>query len=254
MIRLNALEKKFGRLEVLRGISLTFRDQGITAILGPNGSGKTTLIKSILGMVLPNNGSILFNGRDIKGQWAYRDQIDYLPQIARFPDNIRVRELMHMIRDIRGKVPAQQDRLVELFGLGPYWDKRLGDLSGGTRQKVNIVQAFMFDSPVMILDEPTNGLDPVALIHLKDLLREERDKGKQMLITTHIMHFVEEMADELIFLLEGNVIFQGRTADLLHCVHEENLENATAAILRDRKIDRVNGHAFTRVTPAFHLT
>jgi Cu-processing system ATP-binding protein len=241
MITISNLEKRFGKLEVLSGISLQFERSGITAILGPNGSGKTTLIKSILGMVLPSKGEVTFAGQDIRGQWAYRSQIDYLPQIARFPDNITVQELLDMIRDIRKKLPARLDSLIARFGIEPYLDKKLGTLSGGTKQKVNIVQAFMYDSPVVILDEPTNGLDPVALIELKNLLQEEKDRGKMLLITTHIMNFVEEMADDVVFLLDGHIYYRGAVPDLLRKQGATNLERAIADILTGSR-HRTNGH------------
>ncbi|MCB0555681.1 MAG: ABC transporter ATP-binding protein [Phaeodactylibacter sp.] len=242
MITIENLHKSFGRQEVLRGISMAFDRPGIYAILGPNGSGKTTLIKSILGMALPEKGRIEFQGQNIRGRWDYRRKIDYLPQIARFPDNLRVRELLAMIQDIRGEKPQALGRLIELFSLAPFLDKSLGKLSGGTRQKVNLVQAFMYDSPVLILDEPTNGLDPVALLRLKALLREEKDKGKLLLITTHIMSFVEEMADELVFLLEGHIHFRGTLDSLKEQYKETNLERAIARILEGEVGFSTNGH------------
>lgn len=250
MIELRNIHKSYGKLEVLRGIDLTFDQKGrIAAILGPNGSGKTTLIKSILGMVLPDKGEILLNGRSIKKQWAYRDGISYLPQIARFPENLTVLELIAMIKDLRGG-HAEDERLIQLFDLQPHLDKRLGNLSGGTKQKVNIVLAFMYDCPVVILDEPTAGLDPVAMIHLRELLHEAREQGKTILLSTHIMSFVEEMADEVVFLLEGNIRFRGSIRQLKTEYREENVERAIARILQGgkrggEKASGVNGHGHT---------
>ena len=243
MITIENLKKTFGRLEVLKDISLDFKKPGITAILGPNGSGKTTLIKSILGMALPVKGCIRFQGEDIKGRWAYRRQIDYLPQIARFPENLAVKELLWMIRDLRGGGQPDAERLIRLFALEPYLDKRLGTLSGGTRQKVNIVLSLMHDSPVLILDEPTSGLDPVAMIHLKELLVQEKERGKLILVTTHIMSFVEEMADEVVFLLEGHVHFRGSLQELKEKYDATSLERAIARILQEERLGfSSNGH------------
>ena len=215
-------------------VSLTIEDKGIFAILGPNGSGKTTLIKSILGMVIPQAGEININGRNVKGKWDYRKDIDYLPQIAQFPDNITVIELLNMIKNLRGK-KANDEKLIELFKLDPFLDKKLGNLSGGTKQKVNLVLAFMFDSPMLILDEPTTGLDPVSLIHLKDLIREEKAAGKTILITTHIMDFVETMADEIVFLLEGDIYFRGTVEELKKKSSLNDLEHAIATILSENE-------------------
>ncbi|MCB0631459.1 MAG: 2,3,4,5-tetrahydropyridine-2,6-dicarboxylate N-succinyltransferase, partial [Lewinella sp.] len=204
MITIDNLHKSFGRQPVLSGVTLSFDRPGIYAILGPNGSGKTTLIKSILGMAIPDKGRILFQGKDIRGQWHYRRQIDYLPQIARFPDNLRVSELLAMIEDIREEKPQAMGRLIELFGLQPYLDKRLGNLSGGTRQKVNLVQAFMYDSPVIILDEPTNGLDPNQIRQIRELIRHI-GQTRTVLVSTHILHEVEMICNRVIIIDQGKI-------------------------------------------------
>ena len=231
MIAVKNLRKTFGKLTVLEDLTLDLNEGGIYAILGPNGSGKTTFLKVLLGMVLPDKGTILFDKKDISKSNDYRKNLGYLPQIARFPDNITVKELIHMIIDIR-QVSANPTPLVELFDLSPFLDKKLGNLSGGTRQKVNIVLTFMFDTSVLILDEPTAGLDPVSLIKLKDLIAEARKQGKIILITSHIMSLVEELADQIIFLLEGEIYFQGSLIELKEKTQEKDLEHAIASLLK----------------------
>jgi Cu-processing system ATP-binding protein len=231
MIIAGNLHKSFGRNQVLKGISLTLRDGVITAVLGPNGSGKTTFIKSILGMVIPEQGTIEMNGKDIIKDWQYRKDIGYLPQIAKFPENLKVRELIQMIKDIRG-ANGIENPLIELFDLKEFMNQPLRHLSGGTRQKVNILLAFMFDSSNYILDEPTVGLDPLSLIRFKDLLRQEKAKGKAILLTTHIVGLVEELADDIIFLLEGKIFFNGPFTDLKAMQGKQSLENAIANILK----------------------
>jgi Cu-processing system ATP-binding protein len=231
MIKIQNLHKAFGKNTVLNGIDLHIKEGGrITAVLGPNGSGKTTLIKSILGMVIPDAGSIHVQGQAIAGQWQYRAAIDYLPQIAQFPENLTVRELITMIKDIRQAVP-RDEKLIERFGLESYLDERLVNLSGGTKQKVNLTLAFMYDSPLVILDEPTSGLDPVAMVRLRALIRQEKQAGKTIMITTHIMSFVEEIADDIVFLLDGKIYFQGAIQTLKEQQQETNLERAIASIL-----------------------
>ncbi|KAA2219025.1 ABC transporter ATP-binding protein [Maribacter flavus] len=229
MIEIKDLHKKFGKNQVLSGIDLEIKEGGIFAILGPNGSGKTTLIKSILGMVIPNKGNIIVAGNSIKKTWKYREGIDYLPQIANFPGNLRVRELIRMIKDLRRR-SADEDRLIKMFKLEPFLDKKLSTLSGGTKQKVNIVLTFMFDSPLIILDEPTTGLDPASLIHLKRLIQEEKIKGKTILITSHIMQFVAEIADTIVYILEGKIYFKGSVEELKAKTKQTDLEHAIAAI------------------------
>jgi Cu-processing system ATP-binding protein len=229
MIEIENLYKTFGRNEVLSGLNLKIEKGGIFAILGPNGSGKTTLIKSILGMVIPNKGQILVGGTPIKKNWKYRQEINYLPQIANFPGNLKVKELIRMIKDLR-QMPSEEEKLITLFKLEAFLDKKLSTLSGGTKQKVNIVLAFMFDSPLLILDEPTTGLDPASLISLKELIQREKANGKTILITSHIMQFVAEVANEIVYLLEGKIYFKGTIEELKTKTKQNNLEHGIAAI------------------------
>jgi Cu-processing system ATP-binding protein len=224
------LHKAYHKNQVLKGVDLELKPGCITAVLGPNGSGKTTLIKCLLGMVFGQQGEIITDGKNVSHSWLYRQDIGYLPQIARFPENLKVRELVGMIRDIRNQA-ADPAPLVTLFGLESFMNKPLRHLSGGTRQKVNILLAFMFDSPFFILDEPTVGLDPLALIRFKDLLVKEKERGKAILMTTHMVHLVEELADEVVFILEGKVYFKGDIKALKDKHNGGNLEEAIANIL-----------------------
>ncbi|MDN5205038.1 ABC transporter ATP-binding protein [Fulvivirgaceae bacterium BMA10] len=232
MINIKNLKKSFGKNEVLKGIDLDINNNGIFAILGPNGSGKTTIIKSILGLVVPDEGDIVLQQKNIARNWKYREYVNYLPQIARFPENLKVRELIDMVKDLRNS-PAHEQELIELFELNTSLDKSLKNLSGGTRQKVNVVLSFMFDNPILILDEPTVGLDPVAMIRLKKLILKERKKGKTILLTTHIMSVVEELADEIVFLLEGKIHFRGSLEELNQRAQGKNLEHSIAKILEN---------------------
>ncbi len=236
MIKIKNLHKKFGKLTVLDGLDLDIEKGGIFAILGPNGSGKTTLIKCLLGMVVPNKGEISFQGNNILKEWNYRNNLNYLPQIANFPANLSVIELIKMVKNLRPK-QANEQELIDLFGLQPFLKKKLGNLSGGTKQKVNLVLTFMFDSDLIILDEPTTGLDPIALIYLKDLIKKERDKGKTVLITTHIMSVVEELADEIVFLLDGKIYFKGSITKLQEQTNQTNLEHAIANLISKQYVN-----------------
>jgi Cu-processing system ATP-binding protein len=230
MIEFKNLHKQFGKLTVLDGLDLEIKKGGIFAILGPNGSGKTTLIKCLLGMVIPNKGEITYNGKSVLKKWKYRNNLNYLPQIANFPPNLTVTELIKMVKNLRPK-ESNEKELIELFGLKEFLNKKLGNLSGGTKQKVNIVLTFMFDSDLIILDEPTTGLDPISLIHLKELIQKEKAKGKTIMITTHIMSVVEELADEIVFLLDGKIYFKGSIDALKQQTNNNNLEHAIANLI-----------------------
>lgn len=230
LIEIERLSKSFDRKPILKEVNLNLEDSGIFTILGPNASGKTTLIKSILGMVFPDSGEIRINGKSVKNQFEYKRQINYLPQIARFPENLKVNELLNFISDLRGK-SDRKDELLELFSLNNYLNERINILSGGTRQKVNVVLAFMYDNPILILDEPTNGLDPIALVRLKELIKREREAGKCILITTHIMQLVEDLSDRIIYLLEGRIHFDGSISSLKSTYGAPTVETGIAIML-----------------------
>lgn len=230
MIRITGLTKRFGKLEVLRGVELRVRRGRITAIVGPNGSGKTSLIKTILGLVKPDAGDILLEDRALNGDSEYRNRIGYMPQGARFPENLSGAEIIHMLEDLR-RVEHEDRELLDRFRLNGELSKPIRTLSGGTRQKVNAVIAFLFDPDLIILDEPTAGLDPIASALLKDKIRQARAAGKTFVLTSHIMSEVEELADDIVFLLDGRVRFQGTVQELKSLADQSNLERAVAELM-----------------------
>src|SRR5690606_32897633 len=177
------------------------------------------------------SGQLSINGESLKNNYKYRKKIDYLPQIANFPGNLKVSELIAMIKDLRNSNATKETELIELFKLQPFLNKKLANLSGGTKQKVNLVLAFMFDSPLLILDEPTNGLDPISHLRLKNILKSEKEKGKTILITSHILSFVEEISDEIVFLLEGKIYFKGGISELKSKTEQPDFEHAIASVL-----------------------
>lgn len=230
MIEIKNIAKAFGKLQVLNGIDISLEKGKIYAFLGPNGSGKTTLIKSILGLTQPDKGEIFIQNENIKNNWRYKSRIGYMPQIASFPENLNMMELFRMTKDIR-KTASDEEKYIAYFDLEGSRDKKLKNLSGGTKQKVNAILAFMFNPDILIFDEPSVGLDPVAHLKLKDLMREERDNGKTILLTTHILSEVEELADEVIFLLDGKIYFKGTVQHLVQTQNTSNLERAIAQLL-----------------------
>lgn len=199
--------------------------------MGPNGSGKTTMIKCILGMVIPGEGNILFDGNSIKGDWKYREHIGYMPQIGRYPDNMRIGQLFDMMRNIREKEWQTDEELIGSFGLARMFDKRMHTLSGGTRQKVSAALAFLFNPPILILDEPTAGLDPVSVECLKEKIQREKSRGKLFIITSHITSDLEELATDLIYLFEGNVRFNNSIQTLKEETNEARLGRAIASFI-----------------------
>lgn len=233
MLQLLDLHKHFGALHVLRGVTLDVHPGRVTAILGPNGAGKTTLIRSVLGLTRPDSGAILLDGERVSGD-AYRARIGYMPQIARFPGNLSGADLMAMLADLRGLTAgdaALDDGLVAALELESQLHKPLRTLSGGTRQKVNAVLAFRFRPSLLILDEPTSGLDPVSSGVLKDRIAAERDAGRAVVLTSHVTSELEELADDVAFLMEGRLVFAGPVGELLRRTGQPRLERAVAQVM-----------------------
>lgn len=233
MITIQNIYKKFGKLEVLNDVSLTFNKGECIALIGPNGCGKTTLIKSILGMVIPTKGDILFDEKSILKKYKYRDQIGYMPQIGRYPDYMTVGQIIEMIKKIRNSDEVLDEDLIQAFELEKIFNKQMRTLSGGTTQKVSAILAFLFNPDVLILDEPTAGLDPLASEILKEKIIKEREKGKLILITSHLLSELDDMISQIIFMQEGKVHFHKSIADLLESTNEQKISKAIAKILKN---------------------
>jgi Cu-processing system ATP-binding protein len=232
MIITSNVSKKFGKLVALNNISVTCTKGECIALIGPNGSGKTTLIKSILGMVVCNSGFITFNGKNILHNWLYRSYIGYMPQIGRYPDNMTIGQMLDMMKDIRKQKNTILDNdLIQQFKLNELYNKRMGTLSGGTRQKVSAALAFLFNPDVLILDEPTAGLDPLAAEILKEKIITEKKKGKLILITSHILSELDELVTQVIYMQEGKLIFHKTIEDLRIDTGQQKLSKAIAKVM-----------------------
>lgn len=237
IIKVDCLEKSFKKARVLDGISFDIEHGAITAILGPNASGKTTLLKCILGLMIADKGTICINGTSIQNNAAYRKYIGFMPQAASFPDNVSAKALLGLIARFHGQKTASTE-LIDLFGIGSILTKPVRELSEGTKQKISAVCALSFGAQILILDEPTVGLDPISSIHLKEQILAEKQNGKTVLLTSHVMTEVEELADNIIFLLDGKLRFDGQVDKLKHITNEVRLERAIAKLMskRDAKI------------------
>jgi Cu-processing system ATP-binding protein len=239
MLEIRNLTKRFGALPVLRGVDLVVRPGRVTALLGPNGAGKSTLIKSVLGLTRPDGGTVLLDGHPAVGE-AYRARIGYMPQIARFPENLSGADLMAVLADLRGVRLGGADsdeELVHRLALAPQLGKPLRTLSGGTRQKVNAVLAFLFRPELLVLDEPTAGLDPLSSGVLKDRILAERGGGRTIVLTSHVPSELEELADDVVFLLDGRIAFAGPVDELLRRTAQTRLERAIARVMQRRADD-----------------
>jgi len=232
MIEARRVTKSFGKLRVLDELSITIRPARITGLVGPNAAGKTTLAKIILGLIKPDSGTVEIDGNPIGADDSYRSRIGYMPQLARFPDNLSARELFAMLTDLRNPARPLDDDLLQAFNFRGALEKPIRALSGGTRQKVNAVIAFMFQPDLLILDEPTAGLDPVASGVLKDKVLGEKAAGKTFLLTSHIMSELDELADDVAFINDGTVAFVGALTELKRITRQSNLERAIAEMMK----------------------
>jgi Cu-processing system ATP-binding protein len=232
VIKASDVTKSFGKLRVLDELSLTIRPSRITGLVGPNAAGKTTLAKIILGLTRADSGTVEIDGVPIGADDSYRARIGYMPQQARFPENLSARELFEMLTDLRCPTRALDDELLDRFDFAGALEKPIRALSGGTRQKVNAVIAFMFSPDLLILDEPTAGLDPVSSGVLKDKILAEKACGKTFLLTSHIMSELDELADDVAFINDGRVAFAGPVAELKRLTRQTNLERAVAEMMK----------------------
>jgi len=234
MIRIEHIHKRFKKLKVLNDISVSFGKGQVVSLIGPNGSGKTTLIKTILGMIKPDTGKIFFKDRYINGGYDYRKYIGYMPQIGRYPDNMKMGQLFDMLKTIRNYPEEELDNdLLNQFNLCSMFEKPMHTLSGGTRQKVSAALAFLFNPEVLILDEPTAGLDPLASEMLKEKIKKETMKQKLILITSHILSDLDELATHVMYMQEGKIHFFKEIDTLREETGELKLGKAIARIMKN---------------------
>jgi Cu-processing system ATP-binding protein len=231
MIEVRNVSKTFGKLKVLNDLSLSVAPRRVTGLIGPNAAGKTTLAKIILGLATADRGTVEVGGVSVLASEQYRQRIGYMPQLARFPENLCARELFAMLSDLRQAKDLDQE-LLERFDFKSELNKPVRTLSGGTRQKLNAMIAFLFRPELLILDEPTAGLDPVSSGVLKDKILREKSFGKTFLLTSHIMSELEELADDVAFINEGRVAFAGPLAELKRVTRQSNLERAIAEMMK----------------------
>ncbi|MBS9524481.1 ABC transporter ATP-binding protein [Litoribacter alkaliphilus] len=235
MISIGKVNKKFGKFTALNDLTLELELGKSYALVGPNGSGKTTLIKTILGLVIPTSGDITIQDKSILKEWAYREKIGYMPQIGRYPENMTIGQVFEMIKNIRKHTGALDEELIQSFELEKMYGKRMHTLSGGTRQKVSAALAFLFNPPILILDEPTAGLDPVSVEILKDKILKEKESGKLVIITSHIMSDLDDLTTDLVYLFEGDLIYNDSIKNLKKETGETKLGKAISCLITQNK-------------------
>lgn len=235
MIKIKNLTKKFNKFTALQNIDLDCKKGHSIAFIGPNGCGKTTLIKCILGLNVVESGDILVNGNSVKNDFLYREKIGYMPQIGKYPENMTIGQTIKMIQDNRKNVENIDTELLEAFELPKLYDKKMSTLSGGTTQKVSAVLAFMFHPEIIILDEPTAGLDPLASEILKNKIIKERKNGKLIIITSHLLSELDDMVNEIVFINEGKILVHQSVEDLKTETQQTKISDAITNILKNMR-------------------
>ena len=236
MIEIKNLTKKFKKFTALNQVNIRFNDGHSVALIGPNGCGKTTLIKCILGLNVVEDGDILVKNESVKEHYLYRKNIGYMPQIGRYPENMTIAQTIQMIKDTRKVSENELDtELLEAFELKSIFDKKMRTLSGGTTQKVSAVLAFLFNPGIIILDEPTAGLDPLASEILKNKIIKEKNKGKLIIITSHLLSELDDIVSEIVFMNEGKVIVHQSVEELMTERKTEKISESIISILKEMK-------------------
>ena len=235
MIEIKNLTKKFNKFTALQNIDLECKKGHSIAFIGPNGCGKTTLIKCILGLNVVEFGDILVSGNSVKKDFLYREKIGYMPQIGKYPENMTIGQTIKMIQNNRKNIENLDTELLEAFELPKLYDKKMSTLSGGTTQKVSAVLAFMFHPEIIILDEPTAGLDPLASEILKNKIIKERKNGKLIIITSHLLSELDDMVNEIVFINEGKILVHQSVEDLKTETQQTKISDAITNILKNMR-------------------
>lgn len=230
MITIKNLNKSYGKLHVLHNINLQLEKGQCIGFVGPNGCGKTTLMKCILGLATPQSGEVIVNGMNIQDNPSYRQHIGFMQQNSCFPENMSVRETFKTIEDVRSTDVTLDKELYEAYAIDRIAEKKTKTLSGGTSQKVNAALAFLFNPDILILDEPTASLDPLAANILKEKIVKEKDK--LVFITSHILSELEGIVTHIIFMEEGHILFFKPVDELLKETQQDNVSQAVMYYLK----------------------
>jgi Cu-processing system ATP-binding protein len=207
--------KSYGAVKALRDVSFALHPGRLCALVGHNGAGKTTLIKLLLGLIHPNHGEIRVLGQDpAAGEFSARRQLGYLPENVAFNSALTGRETLAFYARLKQIAPAAGWPLLERVGLGHAADRRVGTYSKGMRQRLGLAQALLGRPRVLLLDEPTTGLDPALRLTFYEILQELRDDGAMVLISSHALNELEHRAEHVLIMNQGVLVAQGTLSEL----------------------------------------
>jgi ABC-type multidrug transport system ATPase subunit len=231
MIQVEGLSKRFGKFAALDDVSFTVKEGEVYAFLGPNGSGKTTTLKSIVGLNVPSGGRVLINGLDTREHpKVIRQLLSYLPQRVVFPENQTAREILRFYCRLR-KLPLQcADEGLERARFNGFSDKPVSEFSGGMVQRLGLAVIALPDAPILLLDEPTANLDPQGVKRFREFILSQREMGKTIIFSTHLLAEAEQLADRVGIFVSGKL------------AAEESIENLRRTYLAARTMEDLYLH------------
>lgn len=224
-----SLSKFFGPQAALQNVNLEVYPGEIFGLLGPNGAGKTTLLKTVTGLLQPSSGLVTVR----------QDQVAYMPEYLMLYERLSAREFLHFLGELYGLPSEPLEKEIESylarFDLIAAADRPTGSYSQGMKRKISLIGTLLKNSPIVLLDEPTNGLDPTGIIQVKDLMRELADQGKTVLISTHILDMAERLCDRVGILAGGRLLFVGTLDELRSLTHmgEASLESIFLRLVQE---------------------
>ncbi len=205
-LEIKNLTKKFGEQTALNNINIEIKKNEIIGLLGPNGAGKSTLMKSIVGVLKIDEGEIIFDGKNIaENEIQTKEKIGFLPENNPLYNEMYVKEYLQFVGDIHKISKEKVDEIIDLVGITPEKSKKIAQLSKGYKQRVGLAQAILHAPDLLILDEPTNGLDPNQIIEIRDVIKEIGQE-KTVILSTHIMQEVEALCSRVILIHQGKIV------------------------------------------------
>lgn len=215
-IEVQSLSKYYGKQKALNEVSFSIGLGEVVGFLGPNGAGKSTLMRILTTYLAPSEGKAFLNGSDVETDpMSVKKSVGYLPENNPLYDDLYVREYLSFRCRLHKMGPDRISQVIDLVGLGDHQTKKISQLSKGYKQRVGLAAALLHDPEVLVLDEPTTGLDPNQLVEIRELIRDI-GKDKTILLSTHVMQEVEAMCDRVIIINRGNLVADQKLKDMMN--------------------------------------
>ncbi len=234
LVKIENLTKDYGRIVAVKNISLDFNEGEIVALLGPNGAGKSTLMNMIAGYLSPSNGEIFVCGKSIKSDplWG-KEHIGFLPEGAPLYADLTVKQFLNYMAELRGVSRDKVNQAIKLANIEEVLDQKVETLSKGYQRRVGFAQSVLDDLPILMLDEPTDGLDPNQKKHMRSLIAK-MGKKKVIIISTHLLEEAEEVCNRIVLMKQGEVVADGTLKKILSKYKGKTLEEVFFKLAGDK--------------------